>query len=110
VDTAGDLYVAHWSSTGSTAQVMKLAAGTSTPTVLPFTVDYPGSVAVDAAGTVYVTEHLNSRVLKLAAGSSTPTVLPFTGLNFPWHVAVDNAGSVYVADQGKNRVVKLPAG
>jgi DNA-binding beta-propeller fold protein YncE len=64
-------------------------------------------VAVDSAGTVYVTG--NNRVLKLAAGSSTPTELPFTDLDGPHGVAVDSAGSVYITD-GANRVVKLPAG
>ena len=53
-------------------------------------------MAVDNAGSVYVTDLGNNRVVKLAAGSTTQTVLPFTGLNAPSGVAVDNAGSVYV--------------
>ena len=56
VDTAGSVYV-----------TVKLAAGSSTPTVLPFT-DLPNGVAVDAAGNVYVADTGNHRVLKLAAG------------------------------------------
>jgi serine/threonine-protein kinase len=42
---------------------------------LPFTGLYPDGVAVDAAGNLYVTDHVNNRVLKLAAGSGT-RVLP----------------------------------
>jgi DNA-binding beta-propeller fold protein YncE len=48
-------------------QVVKLAAGSSTQTVLPFT---GLDVAVEAAGTVYVTDGGNNRVLKLPAGFS----------------------------------------
>jgi serine/threonine-protein kinase len=94
--------------------VLKLAAGSATPTVLPFTgLGSPDGVAVDAAGNLYVTDAGNwpaGRVLKLAARSATPTVLPFTGLAIPNGVAVDGAGNLYVTDNGTNRVVKLAAG
>jgi DNA-binding beta-propeller fold protein YncE len=76
---------------------------------LPFTgLNHPYGVAVDAAGTLYVTDANNNRVLRLAAGATTPTVLPFTGLSNPLGVAVDAAGTLYVADQGNRRVLKLP--
>ncbi len=75
---------------------------------LPFTgLKHPYGVAVDAAGTLYVTD-LNS-VVKLAAGATTQTVLPFTGLSESNGVAVDTAGAVYVTDNN-NRVLKLAAG
>ena len=84
-------------------RVLKLAAGSATQSVLPFTgLDDPGGVAVDTAGNLYVTDSHNNRVLKLAAGSATPTVLPFTGLNSPSGVAVDTAGNLYVADMTTN--------
>ncbi len=115
VDAAGNVYVAD----GRTNRVLKLAAGSNTQTVLPFTGldlaagvvnESTGSVAVDAAGNVYVTDTGHNKVLKLAAGSSTPTLLPFSGVDFPEGVAVDSAGTVYVADEHHNRVVKLAAG
>ncbi len=120
VDAAGNVYVAD----AGNNQVLKLAAGSSTQTVLPFTglqlstgiVNYSiAGVAVDAAGDVYVADSGNNRVVKLAAGSSTQTVLPFTGLVDPSGVAVDTAGNVYVSDPGDDsgehdRVVKLAAG
>ena len=47
----------------------ELAAGSATPTELPFTgLNNPGGVAVDAASNVYVTDNGNNRVVKLAAG------------------------------------------
>lgn len=117
VDAAGNVYVA---DTGAN-RVLKLAAGSSTQTVLPFSglnfsvegVNFStgtAGVAVDAAGTVYVTDTGNNRVLKLAADSPTQTVLPFTGLNYPFSVAVDAAADVYVADTYNARLVKLAAG
>jgi serine/threonine-protein kinase len=107
VDPAGAVYV---TNQGMYGRVVKLAPGSDTPTVLPFTGLYqPQAVAVDSAGAVYVTD-FNHRVVMMSAGSNNQTQLPFTGLSYPEGLAVDSAGSVYVADRGNNRVVKLPAG
>jgi serine/threonine-protein kinase len=76
-------------------RVFKLAAGATTPSVLPFTrLQNPVGVAADTARKVYVVDQGNSRVLELAAGASAQTVLPFTGLHDPVGVAVDTAGNV----------------
>jgi serine/threonine-protein kinase len=62
VDAAGNVYV------GGTPSLQKLAAGSATPTVLPFTgLDQPYGVAVDAAGNVYVTDAWHNRIVKLPA-------------------------------------------
>jgi serine/threonine-protein kinase len=107
LDSAGNVYV---TSEGMYGRVVKLTAGSSATTVLPFNGLYqPQGLAVDGAGTVYVAD-FNNRVLSMAAGSNNQTVLPFTGLNYPEGVAVDSQGSVYVADRGNSRVVKLAAG
>jgi len=51
-----------------TNRVLKLAAGASSSTVLPFTdLDNPSDVAVHAAASVYVLDGGNFRVLKLPA-------------------------------------------
>jgi DNA-binding beta-propeller fold protein YncE len=104
---------------GAVAVVAVIAAAVAIPAilghrshsaqvVLPFTgLSDPFGVAVDAAGSLYVTDFKN-RVVKLAAGSNTQTVLPFTGLHGPYGVAVDSAGNLYVTDYGNNRVLKLP--
>jgi serine/threonine-protein kinase len=107
LDKAGDVFV---TSEGMYGRVVELPAGSSTPTVLPFSGLYqPQGLAVDSAGAVYVAD-FNNRVVKLAAGSNNQTVLPFAGLNYPEGVAVDGQGNVYVADRGNNRVLKLTAG
>jgi len=79
--------------------------------VLPFTgLNGAGGIAVDGAGTVYVTDYKNDRVLRLAAGADAATELGFTNLKFPTSVAVDRAGAVYVTDSGNNRVLRLAPG
>ena len=107
VDSSGAVYV---TNQGMYGRVVKLASGSSTPTVLPFTGLYqPQAVAVDSAGIVYVTD-FNNRVVTLAPGSNTQTVLPFSGLSYPEGLVVDGAGNVYVADRGNDRVLKLAPG
>ena len=65
VDAAGYFYVTDTAND----RAVKLAAGSATPTELPFTgLNNPGGVAVDAASNVYVTDNGNNRVVKLAAG------------------------------------------
>ncbi|MCV6987081.1 protein kinase [Mycobacterium shinjukuense] len=103
---------------GITAFVMTRPKGSDTQAsgqiVLPFNgLNFrlsPGAVAVNDAGTVYITNQtMYGRVVALAPGSSTPTVKPFTGLYEPQGVAVDSSGKIYVTDFN-NRVVALAAG
>ena len=90
---------------------MKLDIKSNTQTDLPFTgLNHPDGVAVDGAGTVYVTDSDNDKVLKVDPGSSTPTVLPITGLTVPSGIAVDSADAVYVTDHEGDKVVKLDPG
>lgn len=70
-------------------------------TELPFVgLDHPYDVAVDGAGTVYVTDSGHNRVVALTAGSATPVHLPFADLSFPAGVTVDRDDSVYVTAPG----------
>jgi uncharacterized protein (TIGR03437 family) len=74
----------------------------------------PVSVALDAAGALYITDDYNYRIRKIAsgvistvAGGGVPTSSQFGGLS---GIAVDSAGSVYVGDQGNHRVLKVANG
>jgi streptogramin lyase len=117
VDGAGNVYGTHGGGVDPngacclTVHVVKSAAESATPTVLPFAgVDGIGGMAVDAAGSLYVSDTDRDRVLKLAAGADTPTVLPFRDVQDLGDVAVDSVENVYVVDADHNRVLKLAAG
>ena len=64
VDTAGSVYVVDYRN----KRVVKLAAGSTTQDVLPFTGLQEPRGVVDPAGSVYVTDSVNNRVVKLAVG------------------------------------------
>lgn len=117
VDAAGNVYGSNGGGVDPngacclTVHVVKSAAGSDAPTVLPFKgVDGMGGMAVDAAGSVYVADADRDRVLKLPAGADTPTELPFKDVQDIGDVAVDSTGAVYVVDADHNRVLKLAAG
>lgn len=83
-----------------------------TQVTLPFPNDesfYPHDIAVDADGTVYVSD-VNAGVLQLATARSTSERVPFDSVSFGVSTAVDGTGNVYLADDGnggKGRIQKI---
>ena len=84
----------------------------------------PFSVALDAAGNVFIADAYNNRIRRLAAGTGIITTVAgnygigFSGeggagtsasLRNPFGVAVDTAGNVIIADSGNNRIRRLSA-
>jgi trimeric autotransporter adhesin len=140
VDSTGNLYIA-----GATSPcVSRVAPGSGAVTVVagvlnedsndcesgfsgdngPATnalLSNPGSLAVDTAGNVYVTD--SSRIRKIAVASGIITTVAgngtygFSGDNgpateaelWPGHIAVDSAGNLYITDDYSNRVRKVTA-
>ena len=109
VGSSGDVYVADFLAnadflrSGGVVMKFERAPGKMTGTSLPIEglIGSIGDVAVDSAGTVYVTQPLYATVLQLPAGSATSTKLSFPGLNGGGFarvngLAVDGANSVYV--------------
>ncbi|AMM50582.1 hypothetical protein TH61_04475 [Rufibacter sp. DG15C] len=72
----------------------------------------PQSVAIDAAGNIYVTDQYKDQVLKFSPAGVLLTTFGANGYNDgqfsnPEGIAVDAAGNVYVGDQGNYRVQKF---
>jgi hypothetical protein len=84
---------------------------------------FPEGIAVDASGTVYVSDTNNHTLRKISpAGAVTtfagvagqPGVVDGTGgsalFNYPFGLAVDVVGNLYVADHGNSTIRKVTSG
>lgn len=86
------------------------------------TLNFPGAVAVDCQGNLYIADTMNHRVRKVDAATGVITTIAGTGqhrcsgdggpataaaLNEPAALAVDERGNLYIADQSNNRVRKV---
>jgi uncharacterized protein (TIGR03437 family) len=132
-DAAGNLYI---SDTYNHA-IRVLSAATGTVTTIAgtgsggysgdggpatkATLFYPGGVAVDSAGNVYIADTSNNRVRKVNSatgvittfagnGNATPVATDgvpatSTGIEQPQQVAVDGSGNVYIAEGNRIRQV-----
>src|SRR5256712_269628 len=84
----------------------------------------PSSVAIDAAGNLFIADTINNRIRHVAAGTGIiitvagTGVLGFSGdgglatsaqLNYPTSVAVDTAGDLFITDQSNLRIRRVAA-
>jgi sugar lactone lactonase YvrE len=84
--------------------------------------NFPGAVAVDEQGDVYIADSMNHRIRKVDAASGIITTIAGTGqkrwsgdggpaisaaLNEPTALALDHKGRLYIADQSNHRVRRL---
>lgn len=126
VDAAGNLYIAELYN----GRVRKVAATTGVITTVAgngnssysgdgglatsASLFAPTSVAVDAAGNLYIGDSNNGRVRKVTYSNGVISTVAGDGscsglLCDPQAVAVDTAGDLYIADASFRRISKLPS-
>ena len=120
VDAAGNVYVADTNNhkirkINSEGAVTTLAgngtegAADGTGTAASF--NYPSSVAVDAAGNVYVADTWNHKIRKITDAGVVTTLAGIgtigTSLSLPRGVAVDAAGNVFVGGDWIYKIRKI---
>ena len=73
-------------------------------------VDGPEGLAVDANGTLYVTNQLGDTITVYPSGSTSPSVTIHDGIGDPSAVAVDSTGRLYVSEGTNSEIVSYPPG
>ena len=128
-DAAGNLYVAdsanHRIRVVSPSGIVSTLAG-STPgnvdgTTANAKFNYPGGVAVDSSGNVFVADSDNHSIRKITPGGAVSTFAGSTSgvagatngtgtaarFNYPEDIAIDSVGNIYVADTYNHTIRKI---
>jgi hypothetical protein len=131
VDASGNLFISDWhnnrirevyKATGDITSIV----GTGNPgysgdggAAVVAQVDFPGGVAVDGSGNVFIGDSSNERVREVASGTGIITTVAGTGstgfggdggpatsalLDLPYGVAVDASGNLFIADSYNHRI------
>ena len=121
VDARGGLVVAEWgnnrlqrlTATGQPVSTWGNSGGAKSAARGEF--NYPQGIAVDAQGTVYVTDSGNNRVQVFSSSGQLVSVWGQRGdapgqFYAPDGIAIDSNGNVYIAEYGNNRVQVMTAG
>jgi Putative Ig domain/NHL repeat len=131
VDNSGNLFISDWHNNRirevvkATGNIMTIA-GTGTPgfsgdggAAVAARVNFPGGVAVDGSGNVFIGDSSNQRIREVASGTGIITTVAGTGatgfggdggpatsalLDLPYGVAVDAGGNLYIGDSYNHRI------
>jgi sugar lactone lactonase YvrE len=109
IDGAGNVYVADQVN----GQVVKIAAGTQTQTIVVSQLSAPTSVALDGSGNLYIAESSGVVLIPNENGTLNPPdmqTLQITGLGLAQGIFVDGNANLYVADSANGNVIEVAAG
>ena len=135
VDGAGNLYIADFNNHRirkvDASQTITTVAGNGTAgfsgdggPATAASLNLPGTLAVDAAGNLYIADQANQRIRKVDAVSNTIDTIAGSGgydyagdgglatqasFRSPFGVAVDGAGNLYIADLNNSRIRRVDA-
>jgi sugar lactone lactonase YvrE len=103
-DGAGDLYFNDYQN----GRLLKMDLSSNITTVGSFTGNTHSAIAINGAGTLYLTLPTMGQVEVIQPGVSN-TVLSVPGLTLtdPTGIAVDGAGFLYIADAQQNQIVRV---
>ena len=105
-DAQGNLYVV----VSGNQNVVKLLAGSfASSTTYGTGLAHPQSVAVDAAGNVYITDRDGAKAVVVTPDGATQNTIA-TGINTPAGITLDAAGNIYIAAIGSAEVEEFAAG
>jgi uncharacterized protein (TIGR03437 family) len=131
VDAAGNLFLTDQGDQRirkvDTSGIITTVAGTGTAgfsgdggQATAAQMNFPGGIAVDSAGTLFIVDSVNERVRKVSGGVITTVAGSGTAgfggdgaqaiaaqFNNPFAIALDKAGNVYVAEIANSRVRKI---
>jgi sugar lactone lactonase YvrE len=115
IDQSGNIYVANRYTDASGAEtfgpgnVVVYPSGSKSPKrTITDGVTSPVGIAVDAKGTLYVTNITENNVTEYLHGESQPYQTITEGVNGPIAVTVNDAGWLYVSNFGNNVVIEFP--
>ncbi len=109
VDGAGNVYVADEAN----GQVVEIAAGTETQTVVAGGLSAPTAVALDGAGNLYIAQSSGVVLVPNENGTlnaADQTTVQISGLGLAQGLAADGNGNLYVADSGTGTVLEVALG
>jgi len=140
VDGSGDVFIAdtgnyvirevNGSNISTTAGNLTLAYSGDGGPALNAELNYPGNVAVDSAGNIFIADSVSSAIREVIAASGNIQTVAGTGaacsdsttacgdnatatsaqLNNPYGIALDSSNNVYIADTANHRIRVVNAG
>jgi sugar lactone lactonase YvrE len=114
LDGAGNMYVGNYVQDIANPEVVKIAAGGGTTSVVSTAGITLGpsitGIAVDGAGNLFIADYYQSQIVVVTPGGLA-SVLSISGLipvlGTPTALAFDAAGNLYIADYSLGRVVEV---